>query len=392
MTLEKALQQHIDRRLAGLTASPVRRARIREAVKCETRPPRKASAALVFALSLVLLTAALAIGESLNLFHLFGANDRRYQQLAASSMPAAAAPLEISDKHLGTVTAAIDSVYFDGLTLNLAFSIENHLIFEKYTPSEEEIAQMTKTYALKLPVSENQPGAEIIAAYNEAIRYGRPFSMRSWEITSDESTYLHAGGSLTAYRTDAFYSPAGKYCELREFRAPLPGNAARSDTLNIRIPLAKEEKIYHFDGKHLYFSWKSTPIGELTASAGKAPDSLRRMAGEGEINGARVTADMQLSPMGALLTLKSDTPFNQFLPEPTQPDGSDHWLVATAYDENGRRMEMLHYLQPDDSTEITLQLAGTGALPESLTVYLYIASQPTYPPEETAVGIPLHIQ
>ena len=130
----------------------------------------------------------------------------------------------------------------------------------------------------------------------------------------------------------------------------------------------------------------------MTASADKTPDSLRRMAGEGEINGARVTADMQLSPMGALLTLKSDTPFNQFVPEPAQPDGSERWLMITAYDENGQRMEMLHYLQPDDSTEITLQLAGTGVLPESLTVYLYIASQPTYPPEATAVGIPLHIQ
>lgn len=389
MTSEKALQQHIDRRLAGLAASPIRRARIREAVKQETRPQRKASAAFIFALALALLTATLAVGESLNLFHFFGTSDRRYQELAASSAPAAAAPLQIDDTHLGTVTAAIDSVYLDGLTLNLAFSIENGVRYETYTPTEEEMAQLTKTYALKLPVSENQPGAEIVAAYNEAIRYGRPFSMRSWEITSDPAIYTHVGNSLRAYRTDAFYSPTGEYCELREFRAPLPGNAADSDTLTLRIPLAKEEKIYHFDGKYLYFSWKSTPIGELTASASKAPDSLRRMAGESEINGARVTADMQLSPMGALLTLKSDTPFNQFL---TEPDGADRWLVATAYDENGRRMEMLHYLQPDDSTEITLQLAGTGALPESLTVYLYIASQPTDPPEETAEGIPLHIQ
>ena len=170
MTLEKTLQQHIDRRLAGLAASPARRARIREATKTQARPPRKVSAALVFALTLALLTAALAIGESFNLFHFFGTNDRRYQELAASSVPAAAAPLEISDEHLGTVTAAIDSVYFDGLTLNLAFCIENSLRYEEYVPTEAEMAQLTQTYALPLLINEHQPGADIVAAYNEAGR------------------------------------------------------------------------------------------------------------------------------------------------------------------------------------------------------------------------------
>lgn len=390
MMNEENFQQHLDQRLSGLCAAPARRARIREAIQAEARPPKKKiSAALVFSLILVVLTATLAIGETLKLFHVFGASDRRYEKLAESAAPAAAAPLQIDDAHLGTVKASIDSVYFDGLTLNLAFCIENSLRYEEYVPTEAEMAQLTQTYALPLLINEHQPGADIVAAYNEAIRYGRPFSMRSWEITSDSQTHLHAGGSLHTYRTDAFYTPEGHFCELREFRAPLPGNAANSDTLQIRIPLAKEEKIYHFDGKYLYFAWKSTPIGELTASASKAPDSLCRMAGEGVINGAHVTVDTQLSPMGALLTLESDTPFNQFLPEPANPDNSSRWLVVTAYDENNQRLEMLHYLQPNDSTDITVQMAGTGALPESLTVYLYISSQPSYPPEDTAMGIPL---
>ena len=175
---EARIREGLERRLSGLEASGERRARIRDAVetcqKEERTMKRKLSMALAAALALVAIAAAVAVAEGLNLFQLFGQRNERYARVAQEAALETAQPVQVEDERLGEVQAAIDGAYFDGLTLSVAFRIDNAAGCEAYTPTAEELAGMERTDAMFAAVMQDEPGAEVVAAFNEAAAAGQP--------------------------------------------------------------------------------------------------------------------------------------------------------------------------------------------------------------------------
>ena len=147
MINEKDIQDRVNRRLSGLAASEQRRMRIRTAINAEREEAqpmkRTISKTLVFAIVAVMLMATVAIAEHFNLFNFFGAHDERYNAVAPHATLTVSEPALVEHPELGTATASIDSAYFDGLSLNLAYRITQGQKVEEYTPTEMELTLMT---------------------------------------------------------------------------------------------------------------------------------------------------------------------------------------------------------------------------------------------------------
>ncbi len=394
---ERKIQDCVNKRLSGLSSSEARRMRIRAAIyaeKQEVQPmKRKMSLALALTIAAALLLATLAIAESLNLFKLFGESDRRYASVADQAARATANPVRVDAQNLGEATATIDGAYFDGLTLNIAFQVQQGFSCAEYAPSEEELRDMEATDAMPVVVEENQPGSDVLTAYNRALESGTPFGYRASSVYASDHTLTSDGIDIPPYSASSHYAADGSYCEMREFATPLPPEIAERDALELRIALYREEVIVYFDGQRCYSARTRSEAGTLTAIVPRTAGSTQAMSGAGEIRGASCEARAQVSPMAATVTLTSAVPFDQLLAAPPEGvDPSDVWVEAIAIDESGQVYRPHESLDPNQSSA-TLSFLGTGALPETLTLYLYRTWEGADAPDlDTLEGIAMTVQ
>ena len=373
---EERIRDALERRLSGLGASAERRARIRDAVatcqKEERMMKRKLSMALVAALALVAIAAAVAVAEGLNLFQLFGQRDERYAKVAQEAALETAQPVQVEDERLGEVQAAIDGAYFDGLTLSVAFRIDNAAGCEAYTPTAEELAGMERTDAMFAAVMQDEPGAEIIAAFNEAAAAGQPGGYRRYSLSAGDQTRTDDGIDIPPSQADGRYTADGAYCEMRDFATPLPEAIRDRESLTLCIPLYRFETTVYFDGESWYMRTEREDAGAITAEVGRAQAQAQRMSGQARIGGATCTAEAEVSAMSAVLTVRSDAPFDSFLAAPPEGmDPADCWVTADVYDEDGALWRVQEVNA--EEAQVTFILEGAGSLPDALEVYLYAA-------------------
>ena len=109
-TIRKAL----DARLSPLSASPRRREGIRAAVAQREKKPIPKRRSLVLAVALLLALAGAALAVSTNLFARFARHDPRYLGVLDQVADVTEAPATVRDDALGTVSARVDSAYYDG--------------------------------------------------------------------------------------------------------------------------------------------------------------------------------------------------------------------------------------------------------------------------------------
>lgn len=341
-----------------------------------------------------MLMASIAIAEHLNLFSFFGERDERYATVAPEATLTITEPALIANEHLGDVHAAIDSAYFDGLTLNLAYRIENSRLVEEYTPTAEEIAAMQPDEPVILAVMDGEPGNEIYMAYNEAIRKGTPFGYRQYNVYPSDHTTVDDGMDIPPYSSLEEYDESGAYCEMREFETPLPEALRDLEELTVSIRLYQQETIVWFDGTNCYLRYDRGEVGTMTATIPRMKDALRTLSGTGSIHGVRCEATAQVSQMAATITLRSDAPFNQFLATPPQGiDPLDSWVEISVFDENGRALRAQEGFCVDDRTTQTLSFLATGTLPKTLTLYMYTAWEGGDAPDiSTLEGIVMTMQ
>lgn len=225
MLNEKELQERVNRRLSGLCADELRRRRILAAVHHEAcvPPVRRLSPALVCLLIVLLVTGSIALADHLNLFSLFGRGDGRYAQVAQQADQVTASPVEIPDEAQNRAVAQIDSAFYDGLTLNLAFSIAQGTHYEPYVPDASELSAMEETEAMPVVIEHPQaPGAEVLAAYNQALENATPCGYRAKIIYASDHTLTDDGIDLPPYAASVTYAEDGACHEMREFESPLP--------------------------------------------------------------------------------------------------------------------------------------------------------------------------
>lgn len=270
MLNEKDIQQAVDNRLSGLQASEARRMRIRAAVGKERReetPVRSKKTIIVaIALAAMLLTSAIAVAETLNLFDFFGKQEARYAALAPKASLEITEPALIEHPHLGSVEAEIDSAYFNGEELMLAYRVNNSKYVEVYTPTDEEIAQMMLDEPVILAVMGNEPYHEVLEAHNEAVEKGIPFGYKQYTVYVADHAYTDDGIDLGPWGGYSDYDEDGALCELREYESPLPGDIGSRDSLTVTMTVRQHECTVWFDGKDCWISYSLEDVAEITAT------------------------------------------------------------------------------------------------------------------------------
>lgn len=372
MLNEKDVKQALDRRLSGLEASEVRRMRIRRAVNQERREAQnmksKKTMIVAIALAAVMLTSAIAVAETLNLFDFFGKDDARYAALAPKATLDIADAVLVEHPHLGNVEAKIDSAYFDGLTLTMAYRISQVNAAEAYTPTAEEIAKMDKEEPAVFPNTESQSVLAVYEAFEKAKEAGTPYGYRDYSIYASDHTYTDDGVDIEMESAWADYED-GAYCEMLNFAVPLAQELRGRDQLKVTKVLRQQCITVWFDGKDSWVSYEQQDIGTLTAVIPKTPDQVEVFTGTGKISGAACTFTAEVSPMAAVLTLESNMDFASFLTAPA--DAEDTWGELRLVDQDGRAyLAQGGFLLNADRT-VTVVFNGTGELPTGLTAYVY---------------------
>ena len=396
MINEKDIQERLNRRLSGLDSSEQRRARIRAAIlKKEEQPPvkRTISRTLAFALVAVMLMATVAIAEHFNLFNFFAKEDDRYAAVAPYATLTMSEPALVEHPYLGEVTASIDSAYFDGLALNLAYRIENFSYVEQYTPTPDELARMQKSELNLFALIGHEPHQNISEAYHAAVENGTPFGYRKYEIYSSDHTETTDGIDCGAWQGWGDCDESGAYCEIRDFDVPLPAELHGRDSLYVSMKLYHQVTTMWFDGKDCYLRYDREEIGRMEATIPLTEKAVHDLSGTGLINGVECKAEAKVSKMAASITVTCSAPLNTFLRQP--PEGTEYnnsWLEVKAVDEQGNSFRPQEGFAVDDRTAFTIPFQGTGSLPESLTLYLYTMWEGMDNPDLTQMdGIPLQV-
>lgn len=271
MLNEKELREAVDRRLSGLTASGDRRMRIRAAVmqnRREEKPVKNKKTLIVaIALAALVLTSALAVAERMNLFDFFGQYDARYAELAPSAMLEISEPVLLEHPQLGDVTAQIDSAYYDGKNLMLAYRISNCARAEVYTPTAEEIAAMELDSTDPFALVGNEPGHDVLAAYNAALDRGEPFGVRLYTVASLDHTYTEDGVDLGPWNGGkSDYDESGALCELLEYTGCLPEAAQGRESLTVWKTIRQNTATLWFDGEQCWLSHEAQEVGRIKAT------------------------------------------------------------------------------------------------------------------------------
>lgn len=383
----ETIRQALDARLSPLSASPGRRARIRAAaVRKEKRvgKRRKMSFALTVALLLALAGAALALGT--NLFARFAQKDERYAGVLDQVTEVTERPETVQDETLGTVSARVDSAYYDGQSLTLTIAVENARSLSEWTPTAEEQALMTADDDPAFPVPATEEERRVLAAYQEDRAAGKPFGLKWDTIWVHDHFYTNDGISLPPYYGDE-EEENGTIYEIREF-TPLPEEISGRDVLSVYAELGRSTVYYYFDGQQE--RWRSDVqregVGRVTATVPKADAEIALFTGRGTLNGAACTVTAQVSAMELRLTVEAEA--DVFPLEKHQEDGFEWteqpWMAAVC-DENGTEYLAREGASAESARRLTLSFDGAGRVPERLTVYVYRCAMDEDVPDEAEI-------
>ena len=233
----------------------------------EDKPVTNKKWILAIALIAMLLTSAIAVAETLNLFDFFGKEDARYATLAPKATLEIKEDVLLNHPYLGNVKAEIDSAYFNGEELMLAYRISNAFCAEEYTPTAAELAGMTKTEPNVFAVNANYPFYELIVAYNEAVENGTPFGFRQSTVNVSDHTCTDDGIDLGPWEEGACdYDGNGGLSALIEFNSHLPDRIRERDSLTITKEVRQYEYIIWFDGKDSWLRYNMQTVGKMIAT------------------------------------------------------------------------------------------------------------------------------
>lgn len=306
----------MNRRLSALEASAERRARIRQRIEREEEPKvkRKLTAAMAFALVAVMALSGIALAAGMNLFEMYDEEDTRLTGLSASAVLEEVTSVTIETEELGRTTAVVTNAYYDGVSLIVGYSLENMSAFAEYELSEGDLQNKRLIEAAPEEWGRGVEGllteksAESLKEIVERCKQGEPFGFVMHLMQADGGAFMTDGTFLPGSTENDWFSEGDTRYYVREFETPLPEAAQNLDSLHIRIGLAVDSSYFYFDGEALY----SIPIpaakevGGMTAVVLRSESAVRNFTGEGEIDGAKVTAEAWLTPVYGWITLKAE--------------------------------------------------------------------------------------
>lgn len=345
-------------------------AALRQVKEGEARPVMKRKMTLTVlaaVLAVIALTgAALAVG--LNLFDHFGRNDRRLQVVAPDAALMVNDAVEVTTDALGVSKARIDSAYYDGQSLIVAYTLDNYQRYEDFEPTGAELGEMTENrdYLLEAFGIEGDPAAT--EALRDAIDRKQPYGVVDYTIAVGDRCSTTGGVTLPLHAVAMEDGEEGLLYCIQEFETPLPESARDLDSLNLTLPVELSTSWYWFDGETCYEKHDEQPLAALTVAVSRSETETRSYKWEGKINGAKVSARAEASPVHIKLYIDAEAgafpdPATVW-PEAAKADDTWYNFVLT----DSRDMEYRFSGGIEGEGTLEAEYDGLGYLPDDLTL------------------------
>jgi hypothetical protein len=263
---------------------------------------------------------------------------------------------QVIDNEIGAI---IDSIFFDGTTIMIAYRIVNAApIVSSYYPMGEELSQMIKQPAglLHTPVYSSSDRSDMDAfmeAYKDSIPCGYVYeNVGHYDtILLDDDSALplsEASEELDANDTIGYIIS----------ESPLPENIARQSSVNLSITFVRTRTSVWFDGESVYTKWENSDETVVTTYANKTASEKITMSGEGVLDGQAISVRADVTP--TIITVE-------------YPGGYDNIIIEDS--ETGERANQIRGYQNDDGEKL-FQAFGFGRIPDSLTIYPEVIHDP----------------
>ena len=371
-------------------------AALRQVKEGEARPVMKRKMTLTIlaaVLAVIALTgAALAVG--LNLFDHFGRNDRRLQVVAPDAALVVNDAVEVTTDALGASKARIDSAYYDGQSLIVAYTLDNYQRCEPFTPTETELAQMTENKDFLLEaygIVEGDPDAN--EAFRAAIDRKQPYGVVEYMIGLGDRCTTDGGVTLPLHAAAMEDGEEGLLYCIQEFETPLPESTRNLDSLNLTLPVELSTSWYWFDGETCYEKHDEQPLATLTAAVSRSEAETRSYKWEGEINGAKVSARAEASAVHIKLYIDAEAGAfpdpATIWPEAAEADDTWYSFVLT----DSRDMEYRFSGGIEGEGTLEAEYDGLGYLPNDLTLTVRLEGEGDWDGEDhTLPGFPVTLR
>ena len=326
---------------------------------------------LAAAVAVVMLTgAALAMG--FNLFDWFGEHDQRLRMVAPEAAKSDQASLRITTEALGDSEVRIDSAYYDGQSLIVAFAVRNPHRLDPFVPTDTELQAMRPSEDIAARLADMPPGYDDL---RRAVERGEPYGMAEYTLDAPDRGFTVDGVELPPY-VSAIADDADDTANcIVEFATPLPDAIRDRESLTLHMDLALFTSRFWFDGSRWYESHGQQPVGQLTATVRRAEAETRTYAWEGTLNGAKVHAEAQVSAVHADLRIEAGdgafpTP-KTLWPEVAEAD--DTWYVFGLSDPRGMDYRFSGGLEGEGVLET--EYDGVGYLPDEITFTVFLEGE-----------------
>ena len=356
---------------------------------CREIQPMKKKMSVLALCAIIIISLALcgAVAEVLgiNVFELFGQNDNRFKELAPKAVLNEEAPVTVTSPDLGEAVAGINSVYYDGQSLLVAYSIQNGRRVERFVPSEEMLLKMSLLDPRLGMMAESEEESLLMEEWIAAKESKTAMGIVRYSISPSDHTITDDGIDLPPSTENQMEGEENTVHYIREYENPLPDGARNLEYLDIRLRLYQSATYLYFDGKNTYTYSETMEFTPLQATVWREDAEMRRFRGEGKYNGHPVSVEASVSAAAARVTITMDNGIFPALAE-------DTWYDLVLIDEFGTEYRTREGMG-GNVNQMSVSFDGTGKLPGRLKLFILVGNEGEWDRENAiANAMPIELE
>ena len=356
---------------------------------CREIQPMKKKMSVLALCAIIIISLALcgAVAEVLgiNVFELFGQNDNRFKELAPKAVLNEEAPVTVTSPDLGEAVAGINSVYYDGQSLLVAYSIQNGRRAERFVPSKEMLLKMSLLDPRLGMMAESEEESLLMEEWIAAKESKTAMGIVRYSISPSDHTITDDGIDLPPSTENQMEGEENTVHYIREYENPLPDGARNLEYLNIRLRLYQSATYLYFDGKNTYTYAETMEFTPLQATVWREDAEMRRFRGEEKYNGHPVSVEASVSAAAARVTITMDNGIFPALAE-------DTWYDLVLIDEFGTEYRTREGMG-GNVNQMSVSFDGTGKLPGRLKLFILVGNEGEWDRENAiANAVPIELE
>lgn len=356
---------------------------------CREIQPMKKKMSVLALCAIIIISLALcgAVAEVLgiNVFELFGQNDNRFKELAPKAVLNEEAPVTVTSPDLGEAVAGINSVYYDGQSLLVAYSIQNGRRAERFVPSEEMLLKMSLLDPRLGMMAESEEESMLMKEWIAAKESKTAMGIVRYSISPSDHTITDDGIDLPPSTENQMEGEENTVHYIREYENPLPDGARNLEYLDIRLRLYQSATYLYFDGKNTYTYSETMEFTPLQATVWREDAEMRRFRGEEKYNGHPVSVEASVSAAAARVTITMDNGIFPALAE-------DTWYDLVLIDEFGTEYRTREGMG-GNVKQMSISFDGTGKLPGRLKLFILVGNEGEWDRENAiANAMPIELE